>query len=103
MRCKRNALIPQASLSRAKITIWMVAVRPQAAVQAEEPIHQKIVVAQDSQFNKTAAHNAECQTLDKQIEHWDAMARPPHGAQMQDWFKEQRQQTRDRQFRIRCR
>lgn len=45
---------------------------------------------------------AECKALDKQIAHWDSMARQPQSAQTQDWIREQRKQARDRQFALRC-
>jgi hypothetical protein len=48
------------------------------------------------------SQRGECDTLTRQIEHWDAMARQPQSAQMQDWIRVQRHKTRDRQWALRC-
>ena len=50
----------------------------------------------------TPSNLTECQTLDTQIRQWDAMARQPQTAQMQDWITLQRRKARDRQLRLRC-
>lgn len=80
----------------------MAAVRPEARSPAEAPVEQAIVVAQTRSVDDAAAKKAECRSLDTQIERWDAMARQPQSAQMQDWISEQRKQARDRQFRMHC-
>ncbi len=48
------------------------------------------------------SNKSECQSLDKQVEHLDAMARQPQSGQMQDWIRAQRQKARERQFSLRC-
>lgn len=65
------------------------------AVQAQSHDHQ---VAS----NASGAH-AECRALDAHVKWLDTVARQPQGAAMQDWLREQRQQTRDRRFRLGCR
>ena len=80
----------------------MAAVRPEAPRPAEAPAAQAIVVAQTRSVDDAAAKKAECRLLDTQIERWDAMARQPQSAQMQDWISEQRKQARDRKFRMHC-
>jgi len=79
----------------------IAAVRPEALSQIEAPAIQHIVEVQTSSFN-VAAKKSECQSLNAKIEHWDAMARQPQGAQTQDWIRDQRKKARDRQFLIRC-
>lgn len=44
----------------------------------------------------------QCAALAQQIQHWDAMARQPQSAQMQDWIRGERHTTRDRQRTLRC-
>lgn len=48
------------------------------------------------------SRNAECKALDAQITQFDAMARQPQSAQMQDWITGEKRKARDRQFNIRC-
>lgn len=50
----------------------------------------------------TTSKAAQCDAMDDQIDHFDAMARQPQSAQMQDWIREQRKTTRDRQFALHC-
>jgi hypothetical protein len=45
---------------------------------------------------------AECAGLEATINNLDSQARQPHSGGMQDWIRQQRQQARDRQFRLRC-
>jgi hypothetical protein len=45
---------------------------------------------------------AECAALEATINNLDSQARQPHSGGMQDWIRQQRQQARDRQFRLRC-
>ncbi|WP_431126206.1 hypothetical protein [Variovorax paradoxus] len=45
----------------------------------------------------------ECSTLDAHVKWIDTMARQPQGAAMQDWLRNERQQARDRRFRLGCR
>jgi hypothetical protein len=78
-------------------------VRPQAVTSAEAPAMQPIVEVQTNSPSDAAVKMAECQSLEAQIERWDAMARQPLGAQTQDSIRDQRKKARDRQFQIRCR
>lgn len=78
-------------------------VRSRADSQAVQPMPQEIMAAHNPSFNDAAAKNAECEGLEKNILHWDAMARQPHSGQQQDWIREQRKKARDRQFHLRCR
>ena len=101
-----DAACPHGSFS-SQITVranhnLMAAVRPEAPRPAEAPEGQAIVLAQTHSVDDAATKKAECQLLDTKIERWDAMARQPQSAQMQDWISEQRKQTRDRQFRMHC-
>ena len=80
----------------------IAAVQPEALSQTVPPADQHIVEVQSSSFNDAATKKSECQSLNAQIEHWDAKARQPQGAQTQDWIREQRKKARDRQFQIRC-
>jgi hypothetical protein len=50
----------------------------------------------------TASRDVECEAMDDQIAHLDAMARQPQSAQTQDWIREKRKAARDRQFSLRC-
>lgn len=50
----------------------------------------------------TVSQRGECDPLAQQIQHWDAMARQPQSAQMQDWVRAERHKTRDRQWALRC-
>lgn len=49
-----------------------------------------------------AARKSECQQLDATIKQLDAESRQPQSAQRQDWIRSQRQNARDRQFRLSC-
>jgi hypothetical protein len=49
-----------------------------------------------------ADRSQECQSLDRQILRWDAMARQPQSAATQDWIREKRRKARDRQFELHC-
>ena len=102
-----DAACPAGSLS-SQITTrsnhnLMTAARPQAPRAAEAPAEAPASpVAQNGSYNAAAARKAECQALETQIAHWDAMARQPHSGQGQDWISEQRKQARDQQFRLHC-
>lgn len=50
----------------------------------------------------TASKASQCKALNDQIVRFDAQARQPQSAQMQDWIREQRKTIRDRQFSLRC-
>ena len=50
----------------------------------------------------TVSQRGECDALAQQIQHWDAMARQPQLAQMQDLIRAERHKTRDRQWALRC-
>lgn len=80
----------------------MAAVRPEAVQQTQSPVNPYRTEVQTHFFNPAAAQKSECQALEAQIQHWDAMARQPQSGQMQDWIREQRNRARDRQFSIRC-
>jgi hypothetical protein len=45
---------------------------------------------------------SECATLEQAIQGYDAQARQPQHAGMQDWIKDQRSQARSRQFALHC-
>jgi len=45
----------------------------------------------------------DCDALDAHVKWLDTMARQPQGAAMQDWLRSERQQARDRRFRLGCR
>ena len=103
-----DAACPQGSVSSQVTTRanhnLMAAVRPTAASPVEAmPMIQHIVEVQTSSISDAAAQKTECDWLDSQIKHWDSMARQPQGAQTQDWISAQRNQARDRQFRMGCR
>ena len=52
-----------------------------------------------------ATHNTleECKSIEARIKALDDWARQPQNAQMQDWLRDERKKSRDRQFRSRCR
>jgi hypothetical protein len=64
-------------------------------------IQNDIRIAQTSEGRSASPHN-ECKALDARIVQFDALARQPQSAQMQDWIASQRKEARDRQFRLRC-
>jgi hypothetical protein len=64
------------------------------------PPSQPVVVQQQS--DPQPSKQAECAGLEATINNLDSQARQPHSGQMQDWIRQQRQQARDRQFRLRC-
>ena len=80
----------------------MAPVLPKATRPIDEPVSQPIVVSQINPSPDVAANKTECQYLNAEIAHLDAMARQPQSMQMQDWIKDQRKKLRDRQFRIPC-
>lgn len=83
----------------------MAAVRPQPVripvleEAAEPPV---IVTPSGPMVNVAATRKAECQQLDAAIKQLDAESRQPQSAQRQDWIRSQRQNARDRQFRLSC-
>ena len=99
--CPRDSLSSQIT-TRANHNL-IAAVRPELPRPTEVLAEQPILVVQNGSFNDAAAKKAECQLLETQIEQWDARARQPQSAQMQDWITDQRKKARDRQFRIPCR
>jgi hypothetical protein len=66
---------------------------------AKETIRERapMQVSQVAQSNKF-----ECDALGKRIEWLDAMARQPQSGQTQDWIRQERVKTRDRQSALRC-
>ena len=83
----------------------MAAVRPQPVRPSapEEPTQQPVSATPSRPMvNIAAARKAECQQLDAAIKQFDAESRQPQSAQRQDWIRSQRQNARDRQFRLSC-
>lgn len=72
--------------------------REAAALSAPPPVRQQATPPELAQPNL----KAQCDALDAEIRHWDAMARAPQSAQMQDWITGRRKIARDTQFRLRC-
>jgi hypothetical protein len=64
------------------------------------PPSQPVIVQQQS--DPQPSKQAECAGLEATINNLDSQARQPHSGGMQDWIRQQRQQARDRQFRLRC-
>jgi hypothetical protein len=65
------------------------------------------VAAQQHQYERQVAQNvanemAECSGLAEHINWIDAIGRQPQGAYSQDWLRDERKRTRDRQFRLGC-
>jgi cytoskeletal protein RodZ len=65
------------------------------------------IAGQQQQYERQVARNvdnamAECSQLEAHIKWIDIVARQPQGAYSQDWLRNERQATRDRQFRLRC-
>jgi cytoskeletal protein RodZ len=65
------------------------------------------VAIQQQQYERQVARNVdnamtECSALDARIKSIDAAARQPQDMYSQDWLRNERQTTRDRQFRLRC-
>lgn len=69
-----------------------------AALSAPPPVRQQAPAPQFAQPSR----KAQCDALDTEVRRWDAMARAPQSAQMQDWITGQRKTARDTQFRLRC-
>ncbi|UUZ78160.1 hypothetical protein LP414_15860 [Polaromonas sp. P1(28)-13] len=63
---------------------------------------QPIVVSQINSSPDAATKKTECQYLNAEIAHLDAMARQPQSMQTHDWIKDQRKKIRDKQYRIPC-
>lgn len=74
------------------------------AEQQRQPTPSTTTVTSTTVVNNSPAvsHMAQCQALDAQITHYDAMARQPQSGQMQDWITAQKKKARDQQFRIKC-
>ncbi|OAK60555.1 hypothetical protein A3K87_23805 [Variovorax paradoxus] len=65
------------------------------------------VAAQQHQYERQVAQNVanemgECSGLAEHINWIDAIGRQPQGAYSQDWLRDERKRTRDRQFRLGC-
>lgn len=65
------------------------------------------VAAQQQQYERQVAQNAvdemaECGGLAEHIKWIDVVGRQPQGAYSQDWLRDERRRTRDRQFRLGC-
>lgn len=65
------------------------------------------VAAKQHQYERQVAQNvanemAECSGLAEHINWIDAIGRQPQGAYSQDWLRDERKRTRDRQFRLGC-
>ncbi|RSZ38202.1 MULTISPECIES: hypothetical protein [unclassified Variovorax] len=66
-----------------------------------------VIAAQQQQYERQVAQNvdrgmAECSELAERIKWLDALGRQPQGTYSQDWLREERRRTRDRQFRLGC-
>ncbi|REN11283.1 hypothetical protein DSI41_19605, partial [Mycobacterium tuberculosis] len=64
-----------------------------------------VIAAQQQQYERQVAQNvdrgmAECSELAERIKWLDALGRQPQGTYSQDWLREERRRTRDRQFRL---
>jgi hypothetical protein len=82
------------------------------SVEAREASNREnaALVAQQRSYERQVAQGAgsttqpdECSALDARIKSIDTTARQPQSAAMQDWLRDQRQQVRDRRFRLGCR
>ena len=87
-------------------------------VPATLPFHQQVQMAESqrqsaaqllAESSRSVAEQSavtdkksECAALADQILHWDAMARQPQTARVQDWIRTQRHKARDQQFALRC-
>jgi cytoskeletal protein RodZ len=65
------------------------------------------IAVQQQQYERQVARNvdntmAECSQLEAHIKWIDTVARQPQGAYSQDWLRNERQATRDLQFRLHC-
>ncbi|MDP9993014.1 hypothetical protein J2W28_003690 [Variovorax boronicumulans] len=65
------------------------------------------IAEQQQQYERQVARNvdsamAECSQLDEYVKRLDAAARQPQDMYSQDRLRNERQTTRDRQFRLRC-
>ncbi|AGU47135.1 hypothetical protein VAPA_1c00040 [Variovorax paradoxus B4] len=72
--------------------------RSSAALAAQQQSYERQVAR-----NAVGDTRADCDALDAQVKGLDTMARQPQGAAMQDWLRSERQQARDRRFRLGCR
>ena len=54
------------------------------------------------QANTASPDRSLCEALDARVNQLDAMARQPQSAGTQDWIRQERQKTRDEQFRLHC-
>lgn len=62
-------------------------VAPQSIITTAEPVRSNV---------------DECAALEQRVRQLDAMARQPQSPQIQDWIRQQRQDTRSRQAALRC-
>lgn len=81
----------------------MAAVRVPVPTKEDTPAQSLSVVTQNDPGVDHAVMKAECNALEERIKHLDSIARQPQSGQMQDWIREERKKTRDRQSRIPCR
>lgn len=72
--------------------------RNSAALAAQQQSHERQVAR-----NTVSNTRTDCDALDAHVKWLDTMARQPQGAAMQDWLRNERQQARDRRFRLGCR
>lgn len=87
------------------------------SVPASLPFDQQVKLAEQQRQQTTTTNtvtntaitnspvsssDAECKALDIQIKEFDAMARQPQSAQIQDRITREKKSARDRQFRIGC-
>jgi hypothetical protein len=57
---------------------------------------------QQSVSPQAQSNKIECDSLNKHIESLDSMSRQAQSGQTQDWIRQERQQARERQYRIHC-
>ena len=72
--------------------------RNSAALAAQQQSHERQVAR-----NTMSDTRADCDALDAHVKWIDTMARQPQDAAMQDRLRDERQQVRDRRFRLGCR
>jgi len=82
------------------------------SVEARETSQREnaALVAQQQAYERQVAQSAgsttqpdECSALNARVKSIDIAARQPQSVAMQDWLRDQRQQVRDRRFRLGCR
>lgn len=75
-----------------------IAEQRRQVLAAPEPVRTAAAQAR----NPAADNKALCQSLDERVIQLDGMARQPQSGATQDWIRQERQKTRDEQFRLHC-